>query len=138
MSTLFVFDIDGTLLYSATPHRQAFFGPLRGCSFDEVDADCGGYVHHTDSWIFREVFRRNRGRLPEDAETHWFVDRLHAKFLATAERDAIEHVSGAASFLRGLDASDGYTVAFAHRRHARSHGGQTGAAAGVRPGCHGK
>ncbi|MFD8218281.1 hypothetical protein ACFV2U_32370 [Streptomyces sp. NPDC059697] len=57
---------------------------MRDCGLAEIDSAWGGYTHHTDSWIFREVFRHNTGRVP-----------------------------GAAAFLRALAASDEYTVAFA-------------------------
>lgn len=113
MSTLIVFDIDGTLLRSVAPHQLAFHGALRDCGLAEIDSAWGGYAHHTDSWIFREVFRHNRGRFPDEAETRGFADRLHARFVEAAEREKVEQIPGAAAFLRELEASGGYTVAFA-------------------------
>ncbi|WP_330456117.1 haloacid dehalogenase-like hydrolase [Streptomyces sp. NBC_00820] len=113
MTTLIVFDIDGTLLRSVAPHQAAFLGALRDCGLTEIDSGWGGYAHHTDSWIFRQVFRRNTGRLPDEAETQKFADRLYERFLAATEREAVEQIPGAAAFLRSLAESDAYTVAFA-------------------------
>lgn len=113
MSTLIVFDIDGTLLHSVAPHQAAFLGALGDCGLTDIDSAWGGYSHHTDSWIFREVFRHNTGRLPDEAETQRFADRLHQRFLTATEHDGVEEVPGAAAFLRRLATSREYTVAFA-------------------------
>lgn len=113
MSTLFVFDIDGTLLRSVAPHQTAFLGALRDCGLAEIDSAWGGYTHHTDSWIFREVFRHNTGRLPDAAETAEFADRLCARFVAGTEREGVAQIPGAAAFLRTLAGSDDYAVAYA-------------------------
>ncbi|SDI16857.1 Phosphoglycolate phosphatase, HAD superfamily [Actinokineospora alba] len=113
MSTLIVFDIDGTLLRSVAPHQEAFIGALRDSGLDDIDSAWGGYAHHTDSWIFREVFRRNTGALPTEAQTQFFSDRLHERFVAGTERDGVAQIPGAAAFLRKLAESPEYTVAFA-------------------------
>lgn len=113
MSTLIVFDIDGTLLRSVAPHQAAFLGALRDSGLAEIDSAWGGYAHRTDSWIFREVFRHNLGRLPDDAETWRFAGQLRERFMAAVGRDGVEEVPGAAAFLRALASSGDYTVAFA-------------------------
>ncbi|MCP2304141.1 hypothetical protein [Actinokineospora globicatena] len=74
MRTLVVLDVDGTLLHSVAPHQSAFLAALRDLGLTEIDAARGGYTHHTDSWIFREVFRANTGRLPGDPEVQRFAD----------------------------------------------------------------
>ncbi|MYT33696.1 MULTISPECIES: HAD family hydrolase [unclassified Streptomyces] len=113
MTTLIVFDIDGTLLRSVAPHQAAFSGALRDSGLTEIDSAWGGYAHHTDSWIFREVFRRNTGRLPDAAETLAFADRLAERFVAATAHDGVEQIPGAAAFLKALTASEEYAVAFA-------------------------
>ncbi|GAA3274082.1 HAD family hydrolase [Streptomyces lavendulae] len=113
MTTLIVFDIDGTLLRSVPAHVAAFVGALRDSGLTEIDSDWGGYTHHTDSWIFREVFRSNTGRLPDEAETKRFSGLLHERFTAATAREGVEQTPGAAAFLRALEADPGYAVAFA-------------------------
>lgn len=80
------------LLRSATPHQAAFLGALRDCGLAEIDSAWGGCIHHTDSWIFREVFRHNTGRVPDEAETQRFADRLHERFLAVTGGDGFDRV----------------------------------------------
>ncbi|GAA0317435.1 HAD family hydrolase [Streptomyces polychromogenes] len=113
MTTLIVFDIDGTLLRSVAPHQSAFGAALRDFGLTDVDSAWGGYTHHTDSWIFREVFRRNTGRLPGEAERERFAGLLHEHFLAAVADGGVEEIPGAAAFLRALEADDAYAVAFA-------------------------
>jgi phosphoglycolate phosphatase-like HAD superfamily hydrolase len=113
VSTLIVFDIDGTLLRSVAPHQAAFHGALRDCGLAEIDSAWGGYTHHTDSWIFREVFRRNHGRVPAEEETLRFAGRLHERFAAAVEREAVAELPGAAAFLHALSTSPEYRVAYA-------------------------
>lgn len=79
----------------------------------DIDTAWGGYAHHTDSRIFREVFRRNTGRLPSKDETCRFAGRLHERFVATVERDGIEETPGASALLRRLAQAPEYAVAFA-------------------------
>lgn len=113
MNTLIVFDIDGTLLQSVAPHQRAFVGALKDCGLDDIDSAWGGYAHHTDSWIFREVFRRNTGALPLQEQMEFFSARLHERFLAAAEDDGVEQVPGAAEFLKRLGTMPDFTVSFA-------------------------
>jgi phosphoglycolate phosphatase-like HAD superfamily hydrolase len=113
VSTLIVFDIDGTLLRSVAAHQAAFHGALRDCGLAEIDAAWGGYTHHTDSWIFREVFRRNHGRVPAEDETQKFATHLHERYAAAVAREAPEPLPGAAAFLRALGASPEHRVAYA-------------------------
>ncbi|MFJ8209300.1 HAD family hydrolase [Streptomyces sp. NPDC096033] len=113
MTTLIVFDIDGTLLRSVAPHQAAFAAALRDCGLTDVDSAWGGYTHHTDSWIFREVFRHHTGRLPDEAERGRFAGLLEEHFLAATAREGLAEIPGAGSFLRALAADDAYAVAFA-------------------------
>lgn len=94
MTTLIVFDIDGTLLRSVPAHVAAFVAALRESGLTEIDSNWGGYTHHTDSWIFREVFRRNTGRLPGEAETKRFSGLLHEHFTAATAREGVEQTPG--------------------------------------------
>ncbi|MFF5703661.1 HAD family hydrolase [Streptomyces sp. NPDC012794] len=113
MTTLIVFDIDGTLLRSVAPHQAAFHAALEDCGLTDIDSAWGGYAHHTDSWIFREVFRHNTGRLPGEAEVQRFAGLLNERFLAVTAREGVEEIPGAAAFLRALEADGAYAVAFA-------------------------
>ncbi|MBV8934030.1 MAG: HAD family hydrolase [Kutzneria sp.] len=113
MRTLIVFDIDGTLLRSVAQHQAAFLAALHDTGLSDIDTAWGGYTHHTDSWIFREVFRANTGRVPSAAETQRFADVLHDRFRAATEAAGVAEIPGAAEFLCALAKADDYDVAFA-------------------------
>ncbi|MEU8774290.1 HAD family hydrolase [Streptomyces sp. NPDC048606] len=113
MTTLIVFDIDGTLLRSVAAHQAAFVAALHDSGLTDFDTAWAGYTHHTDSWIHREVFRRQWGRLPDAAESRRFADHLHARFLAATPAGGIEPIPGATGFLRALASDGDYATAFA-------------------------
>lgn len=113
MDTLIVFDIDGTLLHSVAPHQAAFLGALDDSGLAGAAPALSGYAHHTDSHIFREIFRRRTGRLPDTAESHAFAGRLRERYVAATGPGGAEQVPGAAAFLRRLAGSGRYAVAFA-------------------------
>lgn len=64
MTVLVVLDIDGTLLQTVALHQKSYREALQSSALSD-DLDLNGFLHHTDSWIFYEVFRRDRGRAPQ-------------------------------------------------------------------------
>lgn len=110
--TLIVFDIDGTLLNSVSRHQKAFLKALQAFSFKKVDSNWAAYKHHTDSWIFSEVFRANRQLDPGGRELQEFEGRLLEFFWDDAEEQNIAEIDGALRFLEILK-QNGVAYAFA-------------------------
>ena len=108
---LVVLDIDGTLLHSVAAHVAAFWDALAEVGVVADDAGSSGFLHHTDSWIFRELFHWQHARAPDTAEFAVFAAALSRAF--TAASHDLPQVAGAAAFLRRLDASPDHTVVFA-------------------------
>ncbi len=56
---LIVFDIDGTLIDSASLHGDYLEISLRNQGVTHIDTNWDAYEHHTDSFIIRENLHRN-------------------------------------------------------------------------------
>lgn len=113
MPTLIVFDIDGTLLHSVAPHQIAFLDALRAVGLTRPDTNWNGYRHHTDSWIYREVFRGHRGRAPEPEEFAEFDRKLAELFAARIGGEPLAVLDGALDFVRRLFDEPEVAVVFA-------------------------
>lgn len=113
MTTLIVFDIDGTLLRSVQEHHRAFESALRDLGLAVPDSGWGGYTHHTDSWIFREVFRHDRGRTATRSETDRFAHALLDRYTELTALGDPGEIPGASAFLATLDASTDHRIAYA-------------------------
>ena len=104
MSTLYLFDIDGTLLHAHGSGRGAFDAIMLE-RHGIADASRGiRYGGKTDPAIVDEIFAARLGRPPTDAERDAFLDayvpRLRA-MLAEAGVEVIAGVHDAIAFLRG-------------------------------------
>ncbi|WP_028933182.1 HAD family hydrolase [Pseudonocardia spinosispora] len=113
MTTLVVFDIDGTLLNSVEQHHQAFEDALADLELTAPGSGWGEYTHHTDSWIFRELFRRDRGRTPTRLETDRFARALLDRYTAITATAPPPEIQGASTFLAALDDSADHRIAYA-------------------------
>lgn len=56
MSTLLIFDIDGTLTDTVPIHRSSFHETLLECGLSGLDPKITSFKHHTDSNIFKEIY----------------------------------------------------------------------------------
>lgn len=109
---LIIFDIDGTLLNSVSLHQSAYLKALKSFGFNSINSDWGSYRHHTDSWIFSEVFRLNQGMNPGREILLDFEMRLLEFFSEQAEPLVIPEIPGALDFLSKLQIA-GIAFAFA-------------------------
>jgi phosphoglycolate phosphatase-like HAD superfamily hydrolase len=115
MSRLVVFDIDGTLLQTATIDEECYAEAIRQeWGFEGISTDWGAYEHSTDNAIAAEIFRARRGREPSDAELAGlrarFVDLLRRR--AAVEPEQFRQTEGAAALLAYLP-TVGWPVAIA-------------------------
>lgn len=108
-----MFDIDGTLLHSVAAHQAAFLEALWAVGLTRPDTDWGGYRHHTDSWIYREVFHDHLGRAPEPEEFAEFDRRLAELFEARIAGAPLAALDGAFDFVRRLGDEPDLAVVFA-------------------------
>jgi phosphoglycolate phosphatase-like HAD superfamily hydrolase len=110
---LFVIDIDGTITDSVKAHQSCFLKALGDVGIEKVDTDWGSYLHHTDSWIFGEVFRANFARDPEASEKNAFEEALAKNFDEHVAAAEIREIPGAVGFVNQIAAEDHIAYAFA-------------------------
>jgi phosphoglycolate phosphatase-like HAD superfamily hydrolase len=113
MKHLFIFDIDGTLTESVTVYHQAFNEALGAFGIESYDANFNGYLHHTDSYIFRTIFETfyNKKMLPEDLERFELI--INTVLIRLTEKKTIIEIKGANDFLARLEKDPNIDIAFA-------------------------
>jgi len=99
---LYVFDIDGTLTDSVALHQACYLQSFSELGITEVDTNWSDYKHHTDSWIFAEVFRRNFGRNPDKGERDEFTSAVSHRFDKAVDEYSLREISGARMFFERL------------------------------------
>jgi phosphoglycolate phosphatase-like HAD superfamily hydrolase len=110
---LLILDIDQTLTDSIGLHHDCFLQAFDQFEIPNIDTDWGGYTHHTDSWIFEEVFRRAFDRPPLAHEINQFNDRHIACFEEGIQAEPIREIVGAREFIRAVQANSQTAYAFA-------------------------
>lgn len=98
---LIIFDIDGTLTDSVTPHQSSFNDALDRLGLIKDEA-FSSYKHHTDRYIFREIFYQNHNRYPVEHEMEEFYNLLTSLF----EQKQIKEIEGATLFIDKLNSSN--------------------------------
>ncbi len=111
--TLIVFDIDGTLTDTVPLHKQAFSSAIYALGITEFDDDYGGYLHHTDSYIFKTIFDKHIGLPVTQPIMQTFENYLTAHFKLATVSKPIEEIAGAALAVAQLQQNGNYAVAFA-------------------------
>ena len=107
---LIVFDIDGTLTNSVSIHQKAFTKALGQIGVDKIDSNYKTYKHHTDSYIAKVIYEKNRNKI--------FVAQIISKFetLLTkniAEDLGISEIKGAKKLLETIEKNSDYGICFA-------------------------
>lgn len=113
MTTLVIFDIDGTLLETADLHHRIIIDLLAADGLDVTFQPWSAYPHYTDLGVLQAVHQHFRGR-PISAEELARYDRLYAEALnAHLIADPVSEVAGAAALIRDLQALPDVALAYA-------------------------
>jgi len=107
MTTLILFDVDGTLTATNAPDAKCYaaaFANVFGFPLPTTDWDV--YLHSTDSGIIHEVMENTKGRKASqeelDAFEQSFVSELEQEFAALPE--AFQEIPGAGALLDAIAA----------------------------------
>lgn len=106
---LFVFDIDDTLTKTAKLHQIAFIDSLQKMGVEEMDTNFGEYKHHTDSYIAKEIYEKDRG-ITFTADKLKLVEKLLMDYLL---KHPIEEIKGAKHIINQIESDSSYGVCFA-------------------------
>jgi phosphoglycolate phosphatase-like HAD superfamily hydrolase len=117
-----IFDIDGTLTETNAVDSECFIQTVREVlGVVEFDTDWRNYQFVTDSGIAQEISQRHCDRPMSGSVTKAFYKRLF-ELLEAQPDSAFQEVPGAIRFIKRLESSPDYAVAFAtgaHRDSAR-------------------
>lgn len=113
MSTLVIFDIDGTLLDSTRAHHASLSASLAEFGLDPHRKPWSEYRHYTDSGVLDELLQDTHQRRATPAELQR-LDRLGAaSYGAISAAEPVHEVPGARALLRAVEAADDMHIAFA-------------------------
>jgi len=106
---LIVFDIDDTLTESAELHQKFFVECLNAFGSAKKDYDFSSYKHHTDSFIFREIYTSDidlnytKGKLVE------FESMMMRKFRVVN----VSEIPSSVTFIDTVTKNENYGLCFA-------------------------
>lgn len=107
--TLLVFDIDDTLTKTAALHIDAFIEGLKFLGVHEMDTNFGEYLHHTDSYISRIIYEKDKGKKFVQEHKTVFEDFLYAKL----KEQNFSEIKGASKLIQQLEQEENIAIAYA-------------------------
>ncbi|MFN3195318.1 MAG: HAD family hydrolase [Chlorobiota bacterium] len=106
---LLVFDIDDTLTKTAELHQRFFVECLKKLGSKKDSYDFGSYIHHTDSYIFREIYT---SEIDSDYSFQCLID-FESMMINKFNKERIIEIRGAKSFLNNVEVNNDYCYCFA-------------------------
>ena len=97
--TLFVFDIDGTLIDSAQSYALVLIEAFKHMGIVEIDTEFDNYLHHTDSYALQYNFEKNFDE-PFNHDLFTVLDEALGKEIR--QHPAVVEVNGAKNFIETL------------------------------------
>jgi phosphoglycolate phosphatase-like HAD superfamily hydrolase len=106
---LIVFDIDGTLTDSVKVHQKAFTEMLLEIGVRQINAEYKSFMHHTDSYISKEIFETDRNEKFSAKKNIEFENGLYKKI----KSQEILEILGAKKLIEYLDTNSDFGICFA-------------------------
>lgn len=113
MKTLLIFDIDGTITDSVAVHQKAFMNALKQFGFTEFDDDWNGYLHHTDSYIFKTIFKNHTGKWSTKTDIRKFERLLTTSIEELNCKQKLREINGSKKFLNCVNGQLQCDIVFA-------------------------
>lgn len=92
---LYVFDIDDTLSETAKIHQEFFTQSLNELGVESFNDDYSSYVHHTDRFIFEEIFKEAFGRNVNKVD----IENFELSLLEKIKGISVKAIPGAIDFI---------------------------------------
>ncbi len=107
---LIVFDIDDTLTKSEDQHQTAYVNTMRHFGIHDIDQNWKYYLHHTDSYILKENYERNK---PDLFDLSFISDFEKEMTSRIQDLPSTSEIIGAAEIVRFFLNETSYGVCFA-------------------------
>ncbi|MBS1690009.1 MAG: HAD hydrolase-like protein [Bacteroidetes bacterium] len=117
-NTLIIFDIDGTLTDSIKVHQDLYAAVLGEMKLKKEE-EFGTYKHHTDRFIFCEIYFRNHGVQPDEEIIKQFYELTGSRYAELTAESKVDEIRGARSFIKEQLEPNGVPYVFATGSIAR-------------------
>ena len=101
--TLYVFDIDGTLIDSIPTYLKVITKVLDDLGLKNIDTDYDNYLHHTDRYALEYNYERNFGKKTPDSLRFELDDLLETEL---QKHDPVVEIPGARDLLLNFQKRD--------------------------------
>lgn len=106
---LIVFDIDGTLTDTVKIYTRIFIESLKDMGVIEINANFGEYLHHTDSYIGKMIFEKDRKLNFTKEKLKEFEKYLYAR----CQKYSVHEIKGARKLVNYLETQTEYALCYA-------------------------
>ncbi|MFY0603090.1 MAG: HAD family hydrolase [Flavobacteriaceae bacterium] len=107
---LIVFDIDDTLTKSEDQHQTAYVNTMLHFGITDIDMNWKDYTHHTDSYILKENYERNKNNAFDFTFIPSFENKMTQSILSLPET---KEIPGAKEIVKFFTNETDYGVCFA-------------------------
>jgi phosphoglycolate phosphatase-like HAD superfamily hydrolase len=108
-SKLIVFDIDGTLTESVEIHQKGFIDALTQLGVKKIDSNFKAYKHHTDSFIAKVIYEKDKNTPFSDIE----IGKFEAHLLNFIQNYPIAEITGAKKTVEQIEAETDFGICYA-------------------------
>ena len=108
-SKLIVFDIDGTLTESVEIHQKGFVNALTQLGVKKIDSNFKAYKHHTDSFIAKVIYEKDKNTLFSDIE----IGKFEAHLLNFIQNYPIAEITGAKKTVEQIEDETDFGICYA-------------------------
>lgn len=106
---LVVFDIDGTLVDSVSIHQKGFVQALKQMGVQSIDSNFKTYRHHTDSYIAKEIYEKDK----KEEFSSAMLERFETLLYDFMKEHAFSPIIGAKVLVDQIDNKTDFAVAYA-------------------------
>lgn len=106
---LLIFDIDGTLTDTVPMYKQAFIDGLHQMGVQQMDTHFKEYLHHTDSYIGKVIYEKDR----KEAFTEAKIEVFEAHLTEIVKQAQIQEIAGAKKLIEALQANPDVAIGYA-------------------------
>lgn len=106
---LIVFDIDGTVTDTVPIHQNAFKNALQLMGVSNYNDSFGTYLHHTDSYIAKEIFELNTKLIFNESK----IEAFETYMFESIKNEKIKEINGAKKIINQIETETNFGIVYA-------------------------